>query len=402
MRQNTTSENLACTDTEYFPDGRINTYTYRTTKESSNVVRSDIVKTAKNQNGWREPTPYGVQSLKTLFPFGSVQVDETYFTTPPQTYHNEVNGYLGLSNYAKVNALRPITANDAVLNGANVANRLVVNCLNQVRSQKINLAVAFAESRKTASMIADRTLSLYRSYRDLRKGNITSAWKHLALHPGNRGRKIAKSTLEVQYGWRPLMSDIYGGYEALSRDARTEQFLIKTKASTSSPSYETTSYNGSTTGSSPFLVIQEDVLLQRSQVVLWYSVTSELLLSASSVGLTDPLSVVWELTPYSFLIDWIAPVGDLLSALSATQGTRFIGGTLTHSSRFTRHYNIMGTTVAVSGGKWTGSGLVKSDSEAFNMSRTVYKTSPFPTPFVKNPFSVEHGINAVALLRGLK
>jgi hypothetical protein len=35
-----------------------------------------------------------------------------------------------------------------------------------------------------------------------------------------------------------------------------------------------------------------------------------------SLGLTDPLSVVWEIIPYSFVVDWFLPVGTYLENLN--------------------------------------------------------------------------------------
>jgi len=34
--------------------------------------------------------------------------------------------------------------------------------------------------------------------------------------------------------------------------------------------------------------------------------------TADIIGLTDPLTAIWELTPYSFVVDWFIPIGDYL------------------------------------------------------------------------------------------
>jgi hypothetical protein len=40
----------------------------------------------------------------------------------------------------------------------------------------------------------------------------------------------------------------------------------------------------------------------------------------SQLGITNPALLVWELIPYSFVIDWLIPVGDFLSSLDALVG----------------------------------------------------------------------------------
>lgn len=402
MRHSSHTDYLVCTDFIDYGDGRTSIVDYDGNLLTLDLERSDVTKTPVDQNGWRKPSPYGVTSLNREALYGDVSVVTTYPLRPeiPPTT-TQITGYLPLSNAARINALRPSVAADCELNGENVANRLVVQALLKLRDQKVNLAVAFAEAEKSISMIADRSLKLYRSYRALRGGNFTAAWKEIGLHPGNKGKKVASSVLEVQYGWRPLMQDIEGAYDEIRRPVRADGYLIKVKSTFEDVSKALVSYNGSTTGYSPFNVVQDDTLLKRSQVSLWYVVDNDMLLTASAIGVTNPMEIVWEVTPYSFLLDWIIPVGNFLGALTATTGTRFIGGTLTHSSRFTRKYSVEATHVSNGVTDWVGSGSAAGKDSRFEMSRSVYQNSPIPSLYIKNPLSGGHALNAIALLRGL-
>ena len=40
----------------------------------------------------------------------------------------------------------------------------------------------------------------------------------------------------------------------------------------------------------------------------------------SETGFSNPLSVAWEIVPWSFVIDWMIPVGDYLNGLDALCG----------------------------------------------------------------------------------
>lgn len=43
-------------------------------------------------------------------------------------------------------------------------------------------------------------------------------------------------------------------------------------------------------------------------------------------GLLNPLEVIWELVPFSFVADWFLPIGDYLSALDASSRFTHEGG----------------------------------------------------------------------------
>ena len=48
----------------------------------------------------------------------------------------------------------------------------------------------------------------------------------------------------------------------------------------------------------------------------------------NQLGLLNPVSLAWELVPWSFVVDWVLPIGSVLSALSAPAGLIFIDGSL--------------------------------------------------------------------------
>jgi hypothetical protein len=42
---------------------------------------------------------------------------------------------------------------------------------------------------------------------------------------------------------------------------------------------------------------------------------------ASRMGLVNPLSIAWEVVPFSFVVDWFLPVGNFLENLTSLAGT---------------------------------------------------------------------------------
>lgn len=56
-----------------------------------------------------------------------------------------------------------------------------------------------------------------------------------------------------------------------------------------------------------------------------YRVDNEILRTLSQLSLTNPLEVAWELVPFSFVVDWMLPIGDYLSNMSALHGIEPLG-----------------------------------------------------------------------------
>jgi hypothetical protein len=69
---------------------------------------------------------------------------------------------------------------------------------------------------------------------------------------------------------------------------------------------------------------------------LCYDVPSWVLKDVSELGLSNPLSTLYELTPYSFVLDWVVPVGDWLSVLDAGNFLEFKEGSRTDMVKLDR------------------------------------------------------------------
>jgi hypothetical protein len=281
---------------------------------------------------------------------------------------------------------------------SDLKSRAVLQALNNLKGMKVNYAQAFAERRQVASLVTSTAIKLGRAMRRLRHRDVAGAARALGLTSKQKFKGVAESWLELQYGWKPLLADVAGSMENLydldHQDQDRYRVTVRGTANgdntTTVVSYSSTYYKGFGTRRKR----------RSAKVRLDYYLQNPALAQASGLGLINPIELAWELVPYSFIADWFIPVGDYLSAMDADLGFLFRGGTAT-----TRQEDIE-DGVYLSLDK---NGSAASSFKAFSASgasrrqlrftRTVYANSPFPRlPGFKNPFSLTHMANAVALM----
>lgn len=181
----------------------------------------------------------------------------------------------------------------------------------KIKDQNVNLANAVAEYRQTSNLLSSTARDVVRTFHSLRSGRPLRDFISMLSHPETRNAKrLSNRWLEYQYGWRPLLSDVHGGAEALAKKLQVGMYL-----------YQTAFDRRSDKGFSPYILggtsFEADL---RMKVRARYKISAGGLKTLSELGITNPLSLAWELVPYSFVIDWIIPVGDYLGGLDALFG----------------------------------------------------------------------------------
>jgi len=238
------------------------------------------------------------------------------------------NDYLGKTNYWNTDT--SVTDNMEV-----IAKQ---QCLSRARDMKVNLAVAFGEGRQTVRMIAETARTLGKAVAAFRRGRFGKAAKILNIK--KLEGSAANHWLSYQYGWRPLLSDVYGAAETLAqhiKQPRPPRFAVRGKSKDLSsyafPQWE--SYTGcESTGLTHSF---SDCWLQRevaAGLLCQCDYTETALAAQLGVGLTDPALLAWELIPFSFVFDWFIQVGNYLESISALQGVTVLDGWVTTSIRF--------------------------------------------------------------------
>lgn len=280
----------------------------------------------------------------------------------------------------------------------------VIKARKQLKNQNVNAAVAFAERRKTANMVAQKAIQIARAGWALRKGNFAGAAAALGLggRKSSKAKGVAKQWLELQYGWKPLLGDVYGGMVELHRRdvAQPDRYRVNVKGHSNEKIDQVINTSPGTDLPGIIVICSVD----KSVIVsLDYCLGNSYLAGAARLGLTNPLELAWELVPFSFVADWFVPVGAYLSSLDADLGWTFLGGFST--------YHQYGVARVVDNGP-NGHGKIgpkpedpaswlamPGDRTTKFVRRIPYSSSPVPRfPGLKSPFSSAHALNAIALV----
>lgn len=186
--------------------------------------------------------------------------------------------------------------------------------VDKVRGHSFNLAVNVAQSRQLVDMVVSNLGKLGRSILALKRGDFATAARQLGASPRTSRLKpsdISGRWLELQYGWLPSLADTYEAckaYEELTKKERSSTFRVSASESRDIEIYQGFG-GGTSTGT--FTVKKT----QKATLGIVAELTEQLTV-ARSLGLTNPLSVVWEIIPYSFVVDWFVPIGTYIDNLA--------------------------------------------------------------------------------------
>lgn len=243
-----------------------------------------------------------------------------------------------------------------------------LEALLKLKDEKVNVGVSLGERKEVAGMFRDNLLRVANAYRSARKGDFKRASRQLGL----TWKDVPNKWLELQYGWKPLLSDIHTAVEALNakdREDPTRTWLhVIGKASDTQRSKIDggTAYSGVLTRS-------HDQHRFEAKVRFDYKPKENMGLQRSLMqwGISNPAQIAWELIPFSFVVDWAIPIGDYISAFGAADTFEFLCGSQSRFTTSTRESHLITTSSAIS-----ASGTARAEQKLFN--RYVYGSFPRP------------------------
>lgn len=364
------------------------TQTYACVQSKTRSTRSDIVKTQPIGDSYFRTTAYHA-----FFSTVSCNAGECIFADKNTSVPNK---YFIVWDGADVDDVWRYGCN-ASLN-PNVPSWLVAQVrsriLSRIRNTDLDIGVSAGEMKQTVrsiTAILGRILNIVRGFRRRYGSGSYSNWST---------RKVLKSSasawLGYQYGVKPLMSDIFALSEELSKQARGPE-LFKVFEKSIDPTY-----GPSTWPSANFANWLTGSFERGFKAGYSFSISNPQVFDAWRYGLTSPLSLAWELTPYSFVIDWFTNLGAFLNGLSAPLGVVFSSSYETSyvDATFTRHRDVYWHYV----GQNVTRDIVfnATKMEAYVRLKAMKRTSPLyppaPPPYLTVDLNVTQAINSIALI----
>lgn len=191
--------------------------------------------------------------------------------------------------------------------------------LDSVYGDSSAFGTTLAEGREAFDLIADRCSKIYRSYKELKRGNFKNFLKHLGVDPKRKHRSVSRTLgkeasglwLEYWFGWSPMINDIYDsavvltdtlGQDWISARGRAGERVVHTDGGWWRGRESHVDVVGIVTQGGQFRIENPNVAL------------------TTKLGMNNPVAIAWELVPFSFVVDWFTNVGNVLEAYSALFG----------------------------------------------------------------------------------
>lgn len=349
-------------------------FTVRAPLTVERVLKSTHVKPRRKLD--TEPHPYHCNGLDLYDPVVEMRYagDPTFYPSSFRAQFNEPTATYSWS------------ANDDIA--------LIGKLREKILGSDFDPGVFLAEAPQALKMIGTAAQKIGKSIEYAHKGNWREAFFQVSgVRFASTARRAladvaSANWLELQYGWTPLLGDA----------SSAAQFLAYVLNGTLQKRYTASRR------------IPEELLFQdprvafdrdancshtRARLVAYLAEDSNIRLGT----LSNPASVVWEKIPYSFVIDWFAPIGDYLEARGVEQN---LSGTFVMSKKTILDASNPHST-GLSKNNWRyGSGDLSSFRiKRWTFGRTVMPSLSVPLPAVKplnKIASWKHCANALALL----
>lgn len=324
--------------------------------------------------------------------------------------------YLGVGSFG--NAVPAMGGNPSVDNRA-------VSKLMAIGGNKGNgVAQNLAQISQNLNLVTSTATKIYNSVRALKRGNMSGAINALtggkvATPAGTKFRMggnlsklsakqrslsgskaLAENWLALQYGWKPLLQDLHDSFESIARLKLGN--IHPQVARATAYAFEVSTYDlNLNTAYKPKTGTCVMTREWTTRYGLRYVIDDHLTSFLAQSGITNPIALGWELVPFSFVVDWFLPIGPYLDSLQAWNGLSFVSGWVSQTRHQETFYNCY-----YSGPQYAADGLdnitLAGGLRHSYVSYARSQLSGFPSmtpPVFKNPFSVGHVQNALALMR---
>lgn len=250
--------------------------------------------------------------------------------------------------------------------------------LAEIKRQNVNLAQMMAEYRSTAKLFSSLSSELWQGYKALKRGHWVDFGRDL-----KRSRAFSKKWIEFQFGLVPVVMDLEGVCLSLADKLREGTFMYKKITVSDQQRSERRYLNPEGNGYLLHIEYEHRSIKLNAR----WTIRDEMLDDISRFGFSNVPALLWELVPFSFVVDWAIGVGSWLENLDSliavgrldvNVGTRSKWSALTEDLR---------------------SGAVATVSTDLRSRSITQRDLPNPTPRYEPSQSLKSIVTGLALLR---
>lgn len=342
--------------------------------------RADITINHRDPTGFRSPSAYSGSFLS----YSPPSVESVWYTDKSMVYGWKVTTNSVAYSFAGI-------FGNVIGGAADWENSLKQQALRSIKDQKVNLSMMLAFLPQTLKMLRGNFSTISNVLAAAQKADWGTVGKLLKVNP----KSTASFYLEVLFGWLQLLRDTQGIAEELHRKCnkpQTRYFYGRARRAQEIPPVvkHSVPYHWDYVGEYWF---NGDRKIDH-RLVLIYRGEAALLTRMSQLGLTNPLELLWDLVPWSWVVNMGVSIGDFVSTLDATVGLSYLGGS------YTQYTRVAGSVSVTQGSRPRQYGWVFNSTPGFyeemrfNRRTVDDKIDPF---VLKNPFSAPIALTAAVI-----
>lgn len=179
-------------------------------------------------------------------------------------------------------------------------------------SQIANYGESLASLSETGKMIHRRARQVAEIANALRRRNFRHLEKILKAEVpskvlnSKRGKELSSGWLELEFGWKPLVQDVYSAVDIYRSTIVKNGQLVKSQTF------------GDRFQKRKSLDLLSDISASSDRVSAraYGIVSNPNAFTLNQLGLLNPALLAWQLLPFSFVVDWFLPISRILGHLT--------------------------------------------------------------------------------------
>lgn len=219
--------------------------------------------------------------------------------------------------WSRRSGVRFVNENDSIIQSARLAAG------QGFTSSIANYGESLSELTETGKMIhkrASQIAAIANALRSRNFGRLESILKQdlpAEVKRLQKGKELANGWLELEFGWKPLVQDVYVAMEVYRNGIATRGQMV------TAPGIKTGYYRPSPTGDShmnSYSNLEANNLTNRVKSKAYGVVSNPTAFTLNQLGLVNPALLAWQLLPFSFIVDWFLPISQILGVLTNRVG----------------------------------------------------------------------------------